>query len=254
MVMADAAPAPILREWETSLKIPALLALMLSMAFVREPVLMPALPAIAAILFALSGLPVRSLLSVLKVPLLLVLAVGLFIALFSGGEILFSIGPVSLSREGAVQAAGIVARVASVITVGSVMTGTTSLAGLSRSLRRMFIPPVLVDMGMLTGRYIMVIGEDHRRMVVARRLRGYRSGRSFLKDLRVVAPSAATLLIRSFGRSERVFSAMRLRGYGQPHREGCSGRIPQTIRDVLLLLAALAVAAVLLIIQFTWNG
>jgi cobalt/nickel transport system permease protein len=252
--MAEAVRTSFLREWDTSLKIPALLVLMLSMAFVREPVLLPVLPLVATVLYALSGLPFSSLTSVLKAPLALVLAVGIFIVIFSGGETFLSIGPLSLSSEGSIQAAGILVRVASVIAVGAVATGTTSLVGLSRSLRRMLVPPLMVDMGMLTGRYIMVIGEDHRQMSLARKLRGYRSGRWFLQDLRVVAPSAATLLIRSFGRSERVFCAMKLRGYGQPHREGCSGSAQRSPRDILLLLATLAVAALLLILQFTWNG
>lgn len=250
MRMADSGRGGLLSRWETSLKVPALFLLMLCMAFVRKPELITLLPVISAGLFIVSGKTLRSLLSILRIPLLLVLAVGVFIALFSGGEPLLTLGAVRLSREGALEAAGILVRVASVVTVGSVLTRTTSLTGLSRSLRRIGVPSVLTDMGVLTGRYIRLIGEDHGRMLVARRLRGYRSGRSFFRDLGVAVQASATLLIRSFKRSERVFHAMKLRGYGQAGFSRGSGHVSYTISDYSLLAATVLVSVLLLVLEF----
>jgi cobalt/nickel transport system permease protein len=238
-----------LREWDTALKIPALFLLMLAMAFVREPLLLPFLPLIALACFLSSGLSIHSLLKALRIPLFLVVFVASFMALFSGKEIMLALGPLALRKEGSLLALGVLVRVASVMTIGSVMIGTTPLAGLSAALRRMRIPPMMVDIGVLTGRYIMVIGEDHRRMAVSRRLRGYLPGMSFMKTLRVAVPTTATLLIRGFGRSERVFSAMRMRGYGQGTLVADTARRVFTVRDVILTVGTAGAAIALLVLE-----
>ncbi|MBN2587716.1 MAG: cobalt ECF transporter T component CbiQ [Candidatus Fermentibacteraceae bacterium] len=239
----------ILRGWDTALKIPALFLLMMAVAFVREPLLLPLLPLIALACFLSSGLSFHSLLKVLRIPLFLVLFVALFMALFSGREVMLALGPLAIRKEGVLLALGILVRVASVMTIGSVMTGTTPLAGLSEALRRMRIPPMMVDIGVLTGRYIMVIGEDHRQMAISRRLRGYRPGISFMKTLRVVVPTTASLLIRGFGRSERVFSAMRMRGYGKGTRVADTARRAFTVRDVCLTVGTTGAAVALLVLE-----
>lgn len=238
---------PPLRQWDTSLKVPGLFLLMTAAASIRSLRLAP-LPVMVALgLYAISGLRAGRLLKTLRIPLALAAVMGLFTALFTGTDTLFVLGPAVFRREGFEMALVILARVTGVMTVGAVMVGTTPLAGLSSAMRRLRVPPLLADMGILTGRYIMVIGEDHRLMSTARKLRGYRPG--LVPALRVAVPAAAALLVRGFKRSENVFNAMRMRGYGEvplrPHR-GCAGFTPG---DMLLFLVVILVSTALLALE-----
>lgn len=241
------------KNWDTSLKIPSMFFLMMSMAFIRDSTLMPVLPVIALVLFVSSGLPLSLLLSRFRAPVLILLFVSVFLILFSGEEVLIRIGPVSLKSVGVILALNTCVRVLSVITVGIVMVNTTPLSGLSGKLKRMRIPHLLVDIGVMTGRYIMVIGEDYSRMKTARKLRGYIPGMNISRRFKVIIPTAATMLIRGFDQSERVFNAMCMRGYGSGISEKENGSFPIKTRrlDVLVSLAVVATSLFIIILEFT---
>jgi cobalt/nickel transport system permease protein len=73
----------------------------------------------------------------------------------------------------------------------------------------------------------------------AMRLRGFR-GRSF-RGLTALASLAGSLLVRSYERSDLVYKAMVLRGYGQPTRPLDDFQVRPA--DIAGLLAILLVAA-----------
>ena len=206
----------LLRTWGASTKIPSILVLIFSVAVLRNTVPVILSAGIALGMFRLSGLSVTDLARHLKAPLILVLFMAGFISLFSRGAAMVQLGPLSVSEAGAQAAAAMFIRVAAIMTIVFITVRTTPLNEVRPALRGMGVPGTLADMGMLTGRYIMATGEDHQRMVIARKLRGY-EGRPYPKRfIQVMAPAAATLLIRGFSRSERVFAAMKCRGYGEP--------------------------------------
>jgi cobalt/nickel transport system permease protein len=240
----------LLRNWHASLKIPALMVLIFSMAFMRALMPVLVLLPLSLLTFSISGLHIADLMRYLKTPLLLVLAVGLFIALFSGEIVLLRIGPLSLMREGVIAGASILLRVTGIMIIGFLMVRTTSLSEISTSLRRMRLPGLLVDMGILTGRYIMVIGEDHERMTVARRLRGYSHAILSRRFFKVMAPVTATLLVRGFKRSERVFGAMKTRGYGATTPDESIVR-PLEPSDVILFSLTVLISAGLIMLELT---
>lgn len=240
-------------NWDTSLKIPSLFLLMMSMALIRDQHLIPLLPCIAAVLFIASGIPLSLLLTRLRAPVVFLLFVSVFLVLFSEGETLARIGPFDLKSLGAILALNTWVRVLSVISVGIVMIQTTPLSGLSGKLKRMLIPHILIDIGIMTGRYIMVIGEDYSKMKNARKLRGYAPGRSLTRRLGVIVPTAATLLIKGFQQSERVFHAMRMRGYGSNFTGDDRSRAlerPSTL-SILLSFATIAVSLLLIVLEIT---
>jgi len=224
---------------------------MMSMAFIRNSNLLPTLPVIALALFVWSGLPLSLLLARFRAPAFILLSVSIFLILFSGEKILFSIGRVSIRSEGMIMALHTSLRVLSIIAVGIVMVHTTMLSGLSARLTGMGIPIILVDIAILTGRYIMVIGEDYRRMRTARKLRGYVPGWSISRRFSVAVPTSATLLIKGFQQSESVFNAMRMRGYGIKVPEKSDGSIlrKHSSRDILLFAMIMLVSAVLIILE-----
>ena len=246
---SEYSPATVLKNWDASLKIPAFFILMMSMAFIRKTVLLPVLPAIASVLFILSGLPFPLLLSRFRAPAYILLFVSVFLMLFSGDEILFQAGPVALKLQGTVTALTAWLRVLSVITVGTVMVHTTQLSGLSEKLKRTGIPRILVDIGIMTGRYIMVIGEDYNQMKTARKLRGYVPGKSLTRRFGVIIPTAATLLIKGFQQSEMVFNAMCMRGYGNDIRESKISSEKHSKAGIIMFCVITAVSVFLIVLE-----
>ncbi len=239
----------VFENWETTLKIPGLFLLMMAMAFIRDQHLIFMLPCIAAILFIASGVPLSLLLSRFRAPVSFLLFVSVFLILFSEGQALFRIGPVILRSQGAILALNTCVRVLSIITVGIVMITTTPLSDLSGKLKGMLIPHIIVDIGIMTGRYIMVIGEDYSKMTTARKLRGYTPGKSIARRFGVIVPTAATLLINGFQQSERVFNAMRMRGYGSSAAdEDRSYVLTRLSRSDVIIFLAIVTASVLLIV------
>ncbi len=243
----------VFENWDTSLKVPALFLLMMSMALIRDQHLIPLLPCIAVVLFIASGVPLSLLLSRFRAPVLFLLFVSVFLVLFSEGDALVRIGPVVLKSQGAILALNTCVRVLSVITVGIIMIHTTPLSGLPGKLKRILIPGIIVDIGVMTGRYIMVIGEDYSKMKTARKLRGYMPGKSMARRFGVIVPTAATLLIKGFGQSERVFNAMRMRGYGSStageDRKYALER--PSIASFLMFLAIVTVSVLLIVLEVT---
>ncbi|MGD9146932.1 MAG: energy-coupling factor transporter transmembrane component T, partial [Anaerolineae bacterium] len=73
----------------------------------------------------------------------------------------------------------------------------------------------LADMTLLSYRYLFEIGGDLSRMETAMRLRGFGAHRLSARGLGILAALAGSILVRSYERSDRVYHAMMLRGYGQ---------------------------------------
>ena len=238
-------------EWDAQLKIPVFFLLMMSMAFVRDNRLMFLLPCISATLFTASGISFSTLISKLKAPLALLLSVSIFLMLFSGGETLYRIGFVAIKSSGITMAINTCVRVLSIITIGMVMVETTPLAGISRKLKQMKIPKILVDIGILTGRYIMVTGEDFSKMKNSRKLRGYVPGKSIASRLRIIVPTSATLLIRGFQQSEMLFNAMHMRGYGACLDNTEYNQKKPSLLDIIMFLSIFIVSLALIILEFS---
>src|SRR5207249_6912261 len=79
------------------------------------------------------------------------------------------------------------------------------------------VPGLLVQLFLLTYRYLFLLGEELARLRVALRVRGYRN-RPTRHSYRTIGHIAGSLLVRSHERGERVAQAMRCRGYDGMHR------------------------------------
>ena len=240
----------IFQEWNTTLKVPALFLLMMSMAFIRNNRLMFLLPGISAMIFLASGIEVSKLLSKLRAPVIFLLSVCIFLVLFSSGETLYKIGFISLKSQGVTLAINTCVRVLSIITIGFIMVETTPLAGISGKLKKIKIPKMLVDIGILTGRYIMVTGEDFRKMENSRKLRGYVPGKSITSRLKTIVPTSGTLLIRGFQQSEMVFNAMHMRGYGANTDKSITVEKPSLV-NIVMFLGILVICLALIVLEIT---
>jgi cobalt/nickel transport system permease protein len=103
-----------------------------------------------------------------------------------------------------------------ILITGFILLGTTPFLDILKALRSLGLPSLLTDMTLLTYRYLYDIAEQLATMQQAMGLRGYGYRRQTTRQRwRWLAALLGTLLLRSYERSQRVYKAMRLRGYGQ---------------------------------------
>jgi cobalt/nickel transport system permease protein len=96
------------------------------------------------------------------------------------------------------------------VTAVLILVSVTPFSQLTSSLRRLRIPNIFITMFEMTYRYIGVLLHEAYSMSVAYSLRKPR-GKGI--EMRDTGSFAGQLLIRSFDRADRVYNAMKCRGY-----------------------------------------
>ena len=91
------------------------------------------------------------------------------------------------------------------------LIAVTPFPALTGALRALHIPGSFVALLEMTYRYIGVLGEETASMTAAYQLR---SGGKRALEMRHMGSFVGNLLLRSFDRAQRVYGAMKLRGYG----------------------------------------
>lgn len=147
----------------------------------------------------------------LRGPALLALGVLVVLSLSSGQSVLAQLGPVALRLDGVQAGALIALRLLSIVALTLALLTPLSAFQLAGALRGLGVPVLMADLALLTMRYLDEVSAELRRAHLARRLRGGRAGWRALPEH---AALLATSLIRAQSRAERLWAAMRLRGYG----------------------------------------
>lgn len=230
-----------MHRWDARYKLIGLLAIMVAMAAVNDVRLLPPMLLLAAGCFALSRLPLRYLLGRLRYPGFFVVAVLLLVPLLAGSSVLVQVGPVAVYREGLLLALLIGARFVSILTVSIVLFGSQPFLTTVQAMHALGLPALLTDMILFFYRYLSDIAAMLERMQRALWLRGFQGHRLRRTTLPTYAALAGSLLIRSYTQSERVYQAMRLRGYGSTARPRTGFTATRT--DALALAVALLCAA-----------
>ncbi|WP_405798345.1 cobalt ECF transporter T component CbiQ [Streptomyces sp. NBC_01506] len=117
----------------------------------------------------------------------------------------------SLSEPGLWGAWNVLAKGTLGVAASVLLASTTELRALLLGLRRLRLPPMLVQIASFMIRYGDVITDELRRMSIARRSRGFEA--RGVRHWGVLGKSAGALFIRSYERGERVHLAMMSRGY-----------------------------------------
>jgi cobalt/nickel transport system permease protein len=125
-----------------------------------------------------------------------------------------------LSAPGLWAAWNIVAKGTIGVGASIVLASTTSVPHVLHGMERLRVPRQLVAITGFMVRYGDVVGDELRRMRIARESRGASASR--VGHARAVATSAGALFVRSYERGERVYLAMASRGYvgSMPVRSG----------------------------------
>lgn len=119
---------------------------------------------------------------------------------------------VTMSLEGLEEGSLLVARALAAAILAVTVVTTSRLVDLLKAARELKVPAKLVQLALFSYRYLYVFLEDLEGMMVSARSRGFRP-RCRLRDVKALASMAGSLLVRGCERAERVYVAMRSRGY-----------------------------------------
>ena len=186
------------------------------------------------LLFVITGIPVRTCFSKLRIVLPLVMAVGLFNPLFDR-TVLLRIGALPVSG-GVISMLTLMLKGVLCLMCSFLLMATTSIDSLCAALRMLRVPRMLVTLLLLTYRYVGVMTRELAVMTDAYHLRA--PGQ---RGIHVSAWGSflGQLLLRSMDRAQELYGSMLLRGYrAQFHY----ARIPPFRgRDALWLLVWTAI-------------
>ncbi|MBW6510271.1 MAG: cobalt ECF transporter T component CbiQ [Desulfuromonadales bacterium] len=234
----------ILGRWDPRFRLIALILLAFSFSAVTRFYAVILMLLITGCFWALSGLPLSYLKQRLKYPSMLVLMLVLML-LFSGGEtLLMKMGFITITTEGAEAAFLVAARFYSILSLAIALFAVAPLMVHINALRALGLPAIMVDMALLMVRYLEVIKQDMHAMNISMRLRGFRGGSWSLTTIRVNSWLVGSLLLRSYERSERIYQAMRLRGYGWTDNPPTGLSLKVVDSSVFLLVVVVAISLV----------
>jgi cobalt/nickel transport system permease protein len=128
------------------------------------------------------------------------------------GKALARIGPLTFTRPGVILAAQISLKSTAILLAFIALITTMNFSVLGHALDRLHLSGKLVHLLLMTYRYIFVIEQEYQRMVRAAKIRGFRPGTS-LHTYKTFAYFIAMLFVRAAARAERVYRAMRCRGF-----------------------------------------
>jgi cobalt/nickel transport system permease protein len=244
VLSAPPCPNSWIRQLDVRWKLAGLLLLTLIAACLRH--LAPALAAlgVAGLLAYLSRLPVRWYFARTGAMLLVLSPFLISVPLLVHDRApVFTFAGIGISYGVAV-ALLLAAKALSVLTLMLIVLATAPVDATFKAAHALRIPGVLVQLGLLTYRYLFVIAAELRRLRVALRVRGYRN-QATRHGYRTIGHVAGTLLVQSLEHSERVGQAMRCRGFDGRFRSLAAFRTRP--RDVLAFLLLTATAAGLLL-------
>jgi cobalt/nickel transport system permease protein len=200
--------------------------------------------AFALLLAALGRVPRRWFLGRLAaLAAVLALFVLLLPFLLDGPGPRWQFGPVRVSLYG-VRVAGLLClKALTVVTLMLVLVVTAPLDATLKAAHSLRVPGLLIQMAVLTYRYLFLLADELARLLVALRVRGYRL-RPRPQRLRMAGHLTGIVLVRGYERAERVGQAMRCRGFDGRYRSLTAFRT--TWVDVAAFLLILGVAGGLL--------
>ncbi|WP_461256355.1 cobalt ECF transporter T component CbiQ [Treponema sp. R80B11-R83G3] len=183
-----------------------------------------------ALLMALSETPYSMLLKRFLVALPFCLFAGISNIIFDRNTA-FLIGDLIVSR-GVISFFSILFKTYLCVMAVLILVFVTRFSELTNELRRLRLPGIFIVMFELTYRYIGVLLNEAYSMSIAYSLRSpNRKG----IEMRDMGSFAGQLLIRSFDRAERVYNAMKCKGYNIGYTSGYAFKNIQQGKNILTL-------------------
>lgn len=128
------------------------------------------------------------------------------------GTPLYHLGPIPITREGVLLSARLTLKANTIFLSLIALVDTSSVVTLGHALGQIKVPEKLVQLLLLTYRYVFVIEQEYRRLSTAAKVRSFRPGTN-LHTYKTYAYLIGMLFVRAGARAERVHKAMRCRGF-----------------------------------------
>ncbi len=128
------------------------------------------------------------------------------------GNALTRIGPLTVSRPGVILAAQISLKSVAILLAFIALITSMNFTTFGHALDRLHLSGKFVHLLLMTYRYIFVIEQEYQRMLRAAKIRGFRP-RASLHTYKTFAYFVAMLFVRAASRADRVYRAMRCRGF-----------------------------------------
>lgn len=196
--------------WDPRLKLSLLVVAIGANVFIAHLNLSVSLFAISLGLAIWSKIPVKLFALFFLAPAWATLIVFLGFSAGFGITPVFSLGPVTLYREGMIQGLSAAARVASDMSWMAVVFLTTPFNRVMEALKWFRVPAILIDTIGMTYRYAFLLIEEFHHMRDAARSRG--GFRGYRNKQRSTAMILAQVILRAYDRANRIQTAMVSRG------------------------------------------
>jgi len=123
-----------------------------------------------------------------------------------------------------------------------ILVSVTRFSDITNEMRRLRIPAIFIIMLELTYRYTGVLLNEAYSMSIAYSLRSSNRKGIEMKDM---GSFTGLLLIRSFDRAERVYNAMKCRGYTQSYAlQSIQKKEPPALKDFIFLFTVCLLCAI----------
>jgi len=163
-------------------------------------------------LLAAARLSIKKVLARLAIVNGFIVFIWLFLPITTSGESIYTLGPLSIQKEGIVSALLITLKSNSIVLMVITLLGTSQIFTLVHALSHLWVPDKLVHLFFFCFRYIHVIHDEYHRLVNAMKIRGFKP-KTDMHTYRTYAYLVGMLLVRSFDRSKRIMQAMKCRGF-----------------------------------------
>ncbi len=175
-----------------------------------------------------------------------------------GGRVLLAVGPVDVTSDAVVSAAGVSLRLLAIALPGVLVLATTDPMDLADALVQRWHVPARFAYGALAAlRLLPLLSADWQQVARARRARGLDPGRSPVALLRAFGAQVLAVLVAAVRRGVRLATAMEARGFGATDAVRTVARPqPMLARDWWLLagtLAAVVLATAVSVAAGTWR-
>ena len=203
-----------LHELSPQLKILATLLIVISIAFSKiiNPFQIISHAVIVFLIIRLSNIPLKTYLKRLTLDIPFILF-ALFLPFLSSGnnDMVFTLFSFEVYRTGLLEMFAILFKATAGLSMGIVLTATTTNIELIYGLQKLKLPPIIIAIMSFSIRYIDVFIDEFKRVKISMQSRGYIE--KGIKTLLPIAYASGAILIRGYERGERVYLSMISRGF-----------------------------------------
>ncbi len=200
-----------LHRWDARWKLVSLIVLIFAWAVVSQPWI-----ALACLFFSISvlftgRLPLHFIFKRLGAVHLFLIPCFIVLPFTVPGQPIDVMG-LTINQEGLKLATTLYLRAAAIVILSMALIYSTPMTRLLRAAEKLRVPRVLIQIALLTYRYIFTLSWEASRIRWALATRGFHN-RAVLRVYQTWANVIGLTLIRSLERTERIYRAMQCRGY-----------------------------------------